>query len=48
MTGERSRRQVLKAAVAAGGAASLSACLDVLGDESVDRPTGTDDWTTPP
>ena len=46
MTGERSRRQVLKAAVAAGGAAGLAACLDTQGDETVNRPTGTDDLST--
>ena len=48
MTDGRSRRQVLKAAVAAGGAASLSACLDALGEDTVDRPTGTDDLSTLP
>ncbi|WP_074792657.1 DUF7405 family protein [Haloferax larsenii] len=39
--GESSRRAFLKAAVAAGGAAALSACLDRAPDEPV--PSGTDD-----
>ena len=40
------RRDVLKAAVAAGGSAGLAACLDVGGDS--DAPTGPDDLTTLP
>jgi hypothetical protein len=36
--GDRSRRAVLKAAVALGGASALSACLDRVGDDPV--PTG--------
>ncbi|MFC7235210.1 DUF7405 family protein [Halosegnis marinus] len=40
------RRDVLKAAVAAGGAAGLSACLDVSGESDV--PTGPDDLSTLP
>jgi hypothetical protein len=40
---DRSRRAVLKAAVALGGASALSACLDRTGDEPV--PTGDPDAT---
>jgi hypothetical protein len=40
------RRDVLKAAVAAGGSAGLAACLDVGGDS--DAPTGPDDLATLP
>jgi hypothetical protein len=45
MTGT-TRRDVLKAAVAAGGAAGLSACLDIAGES--DAPRGPDDPSTLP
>jgi hypothetical protein len=43
----RSRREVLKAAVAAGGAAALSACLGYAGDDA-NVPAGPDDLSTLP
>ncbi|PSQ51989.1 Tat pathway signal protein [Halobacteriales archaeon SW_8_65_20] len=48
MSDDQTRRQVLKSAVAAGGAAGLAACLDTQGGETVDRPTGTDDLSALP
>jgi len=50
-TNERgiSRREFSKAAVAIGGSAALSACLDRGGDEgSLDLPTGPEDPSTLP
>ena len=41
-----SRREVLKAALATGGAAALSACLDAVGDEPI--PQGVDEPATLP
>jgi hypothetical protein len=47
----RTRRHVLKAAVAVGGSVGLSACLDAVGDGGDDRPpvpSGPDDRSTLP
>lgn len=43
-----SRRQFVRAAVAAGGTAALSACLDTEDRESLDAPTGVSDPKTLP
>lgn len=43
-----SRRQFVRAAVAAGGTAALSACLDTEDRESLDAPTGVSDPGTLP
>jgi hypothetical protein len=48
MTDDRTRREVLKAAVATGGAAALSACLGYQGSGAEAVPEGPDDLSTLP